>query len=663
MFKIFLSLLFVSSNVMAGLPPTTVKGQSESSPTTTFNIQAPYYNATTTAPGTRLIESGNNNLLQNASFEHQTYSTGWTFTTGTPSAETTNVIDGKKSAAITISSQTGDIVSQSITPSPQLSTQNLEHSIWVKTTVTTIQVCALNSGTVVGTCQPVTGDGVWHQYVINAIGPASGTIGINVTTSASTTGTVYIDQGYVGLARNIGTVAQAQLIGQIKVSGCSAAWNTNSTSLAAFSAQTSCSYTVLQGSGVVSAPSTNIPGIKFSSLPPGNYTLKYEGTVLAHWASASGSANFQFWDGTNTANEISWIGDANASGYYSGASGIQQTISYSSPQSNITLSVRGKASAAGVDAQIFGTTSNPGVISVYWFPTQSQQVVTQQNAANVLGTVFYTAASICPANSLLADGSAVSRSAYASLFQNIGTTFGTGDGSTTFNLPDMRGIFVRGSGSQTISSISYSGTLGTKQGDQMQGHYHNPADIGISTALIGQSGTNRYVPSGGSTTGAPVSDGTNGTPRTGSETRPANIAMTPCIWYASQPAPLLTGSVTSDSDGSEKINRARIGGAASDTTNCTTSPCTIHRQSGTWLTSVTRTTTGTYVGTIVSGKYSDKPECWCQSKDSAGNAGRECRAIASSTTNIDIFTMYPSDTGGSTTTTDNFFSLWCMGAK
>lgn len=45
---------------------------------------------------------------------------------------------------------------------------------------------------------------------------------------------------------------------------------------------------------------------------------------------------------------------------------------------------------------------------------------------------------------LLCDGSAVSRVTYAALFAVIGTTFGAGDGSTTFNLPDFRGRFIQG---------------------------------------------------------------------------------------------------------------------------------------------------------------------------------------------------------------------------
>lgn len=72
-----------------------------------------------------------------------------------------------------------------------------------------------------------------------------------------------------------------------------------------------------------------------------------------------------------------------------------------------------------------------------------------------------------PDGFLACDGAAVSRSIFATLFSVIGVTYGAGDSSTTFNTPDMRGIFPRGVGSQTISAVSYDGsTLGTKRKDR-----------------------------------------------------------------------------------------------------------------------------------------------------------------------------------------------------
>ena len=60
------------------------------------------------------------------------------------------------------------------------------------------------------------------------------------------------------------------------------------------------------------------------------------------------------------------------------------------------------------------------------------------------GAVMHFAMTAPPAGWLAADGTAVSRSTYASLFSAIGTTFGVGNGTTTFNLPDLRGEFIRG---------------------------------------------------------------------------------------------------------------------------------------------------------------------------------------------------------------------------
>ncbi len=57
---------------------------------------------------------------------------------------------------------------------------------------------------------------------------------------------------------------------------------------------------------------------------------------------------------------------------------------------------------------------------------------------------FAGSADKVPAGWLLCDGSAVSRSDYANLYDAIGANWGTGDGSTTFNLPDLRGMFLRG---------------------------------------------------------------------------------------------------------------------------------------------------------------------------------------------------------------------------
>ncbi len=65
------------------------------------------------------------------------------------------------------------------------------------------------------------------------------------------------------------------------------------------------------------------------------------------------------------------------------------------------------------------------------------------NSVPVGAVVYYTKTTL-PTGWLRCDGTAVSRTTYASLFAIVGTQWGVGDGSTTFNLPDLRGEFIRG---------------------------------------------------------------------------------------------------------------------------------------------------------------------------------------------------------------------------
>ena len=90
------------------------------------------------------------------------------------------------------------------------------------------------------------------------------------------------------------------------------------------------------------------------------------------------------------------------------------------------------------------------------------------------GSIMAWGTNTPPANWLLADGSAVSRSTYSSLFAVIGIQYGAGDGTTTFNLPDLRGRVPVGKNTGTFSTLGWVGgaethTLTTAQ---MPSHTH-----------------------------------------------------------------------------------------------------------------------------------------------------------------------------------------------
>jgi microcystin-dependent protein len=87
------------------------------------------------------------------------------------------------------------------------------------------------------------------------------------------------------------------------------------------------------------------------------------------------------------------------------------------------------------------------------------------------GAVQLFAMSAIPTGWLECNGAAVSRTTYANLFAVIGTTYGAGDGSITFNLPDMRGQFARGW--DHGRGVDPGRTLGSLQGPANQAHAHN----------------------------------------------------------------------------------------------------------------------------------------------------------------------------------------------
>lgn len=87
--------------------------------------------------------------------------------------------------------------------------------------------------------------------------------------------------------------------------------------------------------------------------------------------------------------------------------------------------------------------SSAGIMSAAQI-TLSQLATALQQALNPAGTVIMGGWTSAPSGYLICDGSAVSRSTYSALYAAIGDAFGHGDGSTTFNVPDMRGMFPRG---------------------------------------------------------------------------------------------------------------------------------------------------------------------------------------------------------------------------
>ncbi|NSX15972.1 tail fiber protein [Cupriavidus taiwanensis] len=171
------------------------------------------------------------------------------------------------------------------------------------------------------------------------------------------------------------------------------------------------------------------------------------------------------------------------------------------------------------------------------------------NFGHVLpGAILFHAKNTAPPGYLKANGGAVSRSTYQDLFNEIGVTFGAGNGSTTFNLPDLRGEFLRGW--DDARGVDVSRAFGSAQGGQMTGHQHPTpfafdagsfyslgAGTPVNSPLFSTASVSAYyktmINNGASagpisvqaalTSGASVTDS--------AETRPRNVALLACIKY------------------------------------------------------------------------------------------------------------------------------------
>ena len=148
-----------------------------------------------------------------------------------------------------------------------------------------------------------------------------------------------------------------------------------------------------------------------------------------------------------------------------------------------------------------------------------------------VGTIFYLAGNVLPAGYLKCNGAELSRALYSDLFDQIGATYGVGDGSTTFLLPDLRGEFIRGW--DDGRGVDSNRVFGSYQANDFEAHNHtftiNPVNRSFSGWIVNSNGNNNkygYL-SGGWGTEASISINNRG----GTETRPRNLAMLACIKY------------------------------------------------------------------------------------------------------------------------------------
>lgn len=584
-------------------------------------------------PDRAIVERGYN-VLKNSSFESA--KSGWTASGGsfTISNTAANVFEGVSSATWD-SNGAAQTLTGTLASVNGLAGTNGELTCYVKVpSGTATHTMGIWDGSTLSQTQTLVNTSTnYIANTINFVYPSSGSVTVRFTSVLADEVSISIDKCYMGPATNLSQVSQAKLIDAVTVTGCAGGWSTTSTSYATFGTQTGCTYT--SAKGLCTTPATNIPGVKCSSLPPGDYRLEYEGAI--EQGTTAKSAYFKFYDGTNSAREDSAFYNNGTGGY--NIIGISQSISYTTASSNLTLEVRGKTDASGT-TKIYGTTAVPGVFKIWYFPSQTQLAVqpSQQNYdwTAYTPTISSGFGSVTNVSFLhKRDGSMLT----------VKGTFTTGTVSTglgTFTLPN--GLTIDTAKMTLAANTSNSGP---KVGELVQSTAN-----GTATALVASTSTSTsLIYLGGiytsSTALVPVA---NATTSLGSSAVTSVTFTVPISgWIQTNANPAIVGQISSNTLGQERIERATIAGNAS--------VATITSQSGSWLSFTSRGGTGDYVWTM-SG-FSAVPTCTCTSVGASGGSPRFCTIRTLTQTSLGTL---QTNSAGSATDSDSA-TIVCMGPK
>lgn len=175
------------------------------------------------------------------------------------------------------------------------------------------------------------------------------------------------------------------------------------------------------------------------------------------------------------------------------------------------LNILSGAAAAGVTATEFGYLN--GVTSA---------IQTQLNAISTPPTASITmyGGTSAPTGWLLCNGDAVSRSTYADLFTIVGETYGAGDASSTFNLPDLRDRFAIGAGTTYAAAATGGAATHTLTEAEMPSHTHT------ATSTVTDPGHSHVLPYGDSGSEGDGWDGNGNSSTTNSATTGITVATT-----------------------------------------------------------------------------------------------------------------------------------------
>ena len=392
---------FTENAMTQGDPAARMRGLKQTLYSLGASIFAPNKQITKVSGVSSLIETGNTNLLENPSFEHQTYDTGWTCSAagdGVISEESSNVLDGSTSIQVDTTADNFECYQDSTLYVGQIALgsgiQGIA-SVWLRGTDTTVQVCARQAGTTSSTdCVTINASvDQWIEYTVPFVFGATSN-GISIKGTAGT-GTTYIDAAQVSImpASKMPEISQAQIAVEAYFAGtANCLWSRASATLGAYTADADCPGPTIVREYVGDAQTTDVdlPEVTINNLPAGRYKATFIGEFYS--LSAGSSMALAINDGTTTCAAQPGV-------YGTSGSGISVSCYFDYTEiGNRSFEIY-SASAANT-ASIFNQVTSPSngtKFMLEYYPPKSKiySGATQYPQAQVAGEAYFAGTANC----------------------------------------------------------------------------------------------------------------------------------------------------------------------------------------------------------------------------------------------------------------------------
>lgn len=607
--------------------------------------------------------AGGINLLQDANPDFEAGTTGWTASGGSFTVATSgaNLLVGTRSAVFDSSAAAQTVTSTAITITSSLAPGLAGGNGFAS--------CLFKGSAVDYKVQAWDGSNVLAERVIPALTsaqeigvafpmPTSGTIAVRVI-SQSDAVAVAVDDCYVGSFKPGVDLSQAALVGTITypvTAGCN--WSTTATVLTSYAAQASCPTPTVTGN--VSAPGTKIPGVVLNSVAPGNYYFVTTSNFTVNTSGISAAMNWAYYDGSSNFGDVSALAMTGGTSNFTQSNVLIGQKTYSAAQSNLTVQIQGKTSNASNDALIQNSSAATGsafVIMVYRFPTTAEQALRVDTVGQTWNGYI----------SGVTSGWARTSATQGDFSAGVGTVVTNTLSATNMSAPTVLSGPLPGitftPGTAGVYQVCATSNMANSVADNMFAYLTDASGVVYDYHSYTSSNSNfqttfHMCGNFPATSTAPLSVKVQGSSTTGTLTLASLTNPRVMHWSIQKlaeniPAPLLVGSVTSNSAGLERVERAKLSNSGS---------CAVLSQSGSWISSVSDPGTGLCGVSFSASVFSGAPACTCIT--TGATVGVCTQSITATSAGVTIKILkFDSISPANLSDGDLPFDLVCMGPR